>query len=142
MRLSNRRMATPTAPTPWPASRSIQTFRCPTRWSEPQCRIPRTRSRFSSGTTGSASHGPELLRRNTARVDWSVAKGGFLYAYRWDGERELNQRKFMWCYPPHLGLFLLFRFLSALGGLLTNGFLRCMPFLLLESLSGRRQLLL
>jgi hypothetical protein len=39
---------------------------------------------------------PGLLRRNIACVDWSVAKGGFLCAYRWDGERELDQGKFVW----------------------------------------------
>ena len=38
---------------------------------------------------------PELLRQNIACVDWSVAKGGFLCAYRWDGERELNAGKFV-----------------------------------------------
>jgi len=39
---------------------------------------------------------PELLRGNIACLDWSVAKGGFLCAYRWDGERELDQGKFVW----------------------------------------------
>jgi len=39
---------------------------------------------------------PELLRRNIACVDWSVAKGGFLCAYRWDGERALDAGKFVW----------------------------------------------
>jgi len=39
---------------------------------------------------------PELLRQNIACVDWSVAKGGFLCAYRWDGERELDAQKFVW----------------------------------------------
>jgi hypothetical protein len=39
---------------------------------------------------------PELLRRNVACVDWSVAKGGFLCAYRWDGERALDGGKFVW----------------------------------------------
>ena len=39
---------------------------------------------------------PELLRQNIACVDWSVAKGGFLCAYRWDGERELDPEKFCW----------------------------------------------
>ena len=39
---------------------------------------------------------PELLRRNIACVDWSVAKGGFLCAYRWDGEQKLDARKFAW----------------------------------------------
>jgi hypothetical protein len=39
---------------------------------------------------------PELLRRNIACVDWSVAKGGFLCAYRWDGEQELDAEKCVW----------------------------------------------
>ena len=39
---------------------------------------------------------PALLRRNIACVDWSVAKGGFLCAYRWDGEQELEAAKFVW----------------------------------------------
>ena len=39
---------------------------------------------------------PELLRQNIACVDWSVAKGGFLCAYRWDGEPELNAGNFIW----------------------------------------------
>ncbi len=39
---------------------------------------------------------PELLRQNIACVDWSVAKGGFLCAYRWGGERVLDAGKFLW----------------------------------------------
>jgi hypothetical protein len=39
---------------------------------------------------------PALLRGNIACVDWSVAKGGFLCAYRWDGEQELDAVKFVW----------------------------------------------
>ncbi len=39
---------------------------------------------------------PELLASNVACVDWSVAKGGFLCAYRWDGERVLDPAKFAW----------------------------------------------
>jgi hypothetical protein len=39
---------------------------------------------------------PELLAPNVACVDWSVAKGGFLCAYRWDGEQELDAGKFLW----------------------------------------------
>lgn len=38
---------------------------------------------------------PELLRQNVACVDWSVAKGGFLCGYRWDGEQALDRRKFV-----------------------------------------------
>lgn len=39
---------------------------------------------------------PELLAPNIACVDWSVAKGGFLCAYRWDGEQERDQGSFAW----------------------------------------------
>ena len=39
---------------------------------------------------------PELLRRDIVCVDWSVAKGGFLCAYQWDGEQELDAGKFVW----------------------------------------------
>lgn len=39
---------------------------------------------------------PELLRHNVACIDWSVAKGGFLCAYRWDGERALDPARFVW----------------------------------------------
>jgi hypothetical protein len=39
---------------------------------------------------------PALLRHNIACVDWSVAKGGFLCAYKWEGERELGVEKFVW----------------------------------------------
>jgi hypothetical protein len=39
---------------------------------------------------------PELLRQNIACVDWSVAKGGFLCAYRWNGEQQLDAGKFVW----------------------------------------------
>ena len=35
--------------------------------------------------------GPEHVNAH-----WSVAKGGFLCAYRWDGERELDAGKFVW----------------------------------------------
>ena len=39
---------------------------------------------------------PELLTKNVACVDWSVAKGGMLCAYRWDGEQVLSAEKFVW----------------------------------------------
>jgi hypothetical protein len=39
---------------------------------------------------------PKLLADNVACVDWSVAKGGFLCAYRWNGEQELDAEKFEW----------------------------------------------
>lgn len=39
---------------------------------------------------------PALLRGNVACLDWSVAKGGFLCGYSWDGERELDEGKFQW----------------------------------------------
>ena len=40
---------------------------------------------------------PTLLRHNVACLDWSVAKGGFLCAYRWDGEQVLDEKHFVWC---------------------------------------------
>jgi hypothetical protein len=42
---------------------------------------------------------PELLASNVACVDWSVAKGGFLCAYRWDGEQMLDAERFVWVAP-------------------------------------------
>jgi hypothetical protein len=38
---------------------------------------------------------PEPLSPNVACLDYSVAKGGFLCAYRWDGERTLGPGKFV-----------------------------------------------
>ena len=39
---------------------------------------------------------PSLMAPNVACVDYSVAKGGFLCAYRWDGEQKLANDKFVW----------------------------------------------
>jgi hypothetical protein len=39
---------------------------------------------------------PELLNDNVACVDYSVAKGGFLCAYRWQGEQKLKNEHFVW----------------------------------------------
>ena len=39
---------------------------------------------------------PARLASNVACVDYSVAKHGSLCAYRWDGETELNNEKFVW----------------------------------------------
>ena len=38
---------------------------------------------------------PELLAQNIACVDYSVAKGGFLCAYRWQGEQQLDRTHFV-----------------------------------------------
>lgn len=38
---------------------------------------------------------PAMQASNVACVDYSVAKGGMLCAYRWDGERELSEDKFV-----------------------------------------------
>lgn len=38
---------------------------------------------------------PRLESHKVACVDWSAAKDGPLVAYRWDGERELDARKFV-----------------------------------------------
>lgn len=39
---------------------------------------------------------PSVLAPNVACVDYSVAKGGYLCAYRWDGEAVLNNDHFIW----------------------------------------------
>jgi len=39
---------------------------------------------------------PQILSDNVACVDYSVAKGGFLCAYRWNGERKLSNENFVW----------------------------------------------
>jgi hypothetical protein len=38
---------------------------------------------------------PQRLAANVACLDYSVAKGGYLCAYRWDGEREIDDGKFV-----------------------------------------------
>ena len=38
---------------------------------------------------------PSLLASNVACVDYSVAKGGFLCAYRWNGESQLSDENFV-----------------------------------------------
>jgi hypothetical protein len=43
---------------------------------------------------------PSLLAANVACVDYSVAKGGFLCAYRWNGEQTLDNSNFVWTTPP------------------------------------------
>ncbi len=39
---------------------------------------------------------PEILADNVACLDYSVAKGGFLCAYRWQGEPKLTNDHFVW----------------------------------------------
>lgn len=39
---------------------------------------------------------PEILADNVACLDFSVAKGGFLCAYRWHGEQKLSNDNFVW----------------------------------------------
>lgn len=38
---------------------------------------------------------PELLADNVACLDYSVAKGSFLSAYRWHGEQKLSNENFV-----------------------------------------------
>lgn len=38
---------------------------------------------------------PETLAENVACLDYSVAKGGFLCAYRWHGEQKLKNEHFL-----------------------------------------------
>lgn len=39
---------------------------------------------------------PAILAENVACLDYSVAKGGFLCAYRWNGEQNLRNENFVW----------------------------------------------
>ena len=39
---------------------------------------------------------PEILAENVACLDYSVAKDGFLCAYRWQGEQKLTNEHFVW----------------------------------------------
>ncbi len=39
---------------------------------------------------------PEILADNVACLDYSVAKGEFLCAYRWQGEQTLSNDNFVW----------------------------------------------
>jgi hypothetical protein len=39
---------------------------------------------------------PAVLAENVACLDFSVAKGGFLCAYRWNGDRKLSNDNFVW----------------------------------------------
>jgi hypothetical protein len=43
---------------------------------------------------------PSILADNVACLDFSVAKGGFLCGYRWNGEKILSDKNFVWgkCY--------------------------------------------
>jgi hypothetical protein len=41
---------------------------------------------------------PKLQASNVCCVDYSIAKEGILVAYRFDGEKELNEKKFTWLY--------------------------------------------
>lgn len=43
-----------------------------------------------------AGEHPKILADNVACVDYSVAKGGFLCAYRWQGEQKLTNDHFAW----------------------------------------------
>lgn len=44
---------------------------------------------------------PTLLAPNVACLDFSVAKGGFLCAYRWDGKPTLDGEKFVISTPHY-----------------------------------------
>jgi hypothetical protein len=39
---------------------------------------------------------PEIMAENVACLDFSVAKGGHLCAYRWNGEQKLKNENFVW----------------------------------------------
>jgi hypothetical protein len=47
---------------------------------------------------------PAILADNVACVDYSVAKGGFLCAYRWNGEKILRNDEFFWAAKVRQGV--------------------------------------
>jgi hypothetical protein len=57
---------------------------------------PRTAKPVFVGHYWLAANRPELLADNVACLDFSVAKGGFLCAYRWSGEETLSNENFVW----------------------------------------------
>jgi len=52
------------------------------------------------GHYGQKSPAPAPIRPNLACLDYGTGKGGFLCAYRWDGEQEIDPEKF--CAVPDL----------------------------------------
>ena len=42
---------------------------------------------------------PQVLERNVACIDYSVAKDGFLAAYTWSGEKQLDPKHFTIAVP-------------------------------------------
>ena len=57
---------------------------------------PTTAKPVFVGHYGLSAHRPEILAENVACLDFSVAKGGFLCAYRWQGEQKLSNDHFVW----------------------------------------------
>ena len=57
---------------------------------------PRTAKPVFVGHYWLSAQRPELLADNVACLDYSVAKGGFLCAYRWLGEQTLSNENFAW----------------------------------------------
>ena len=41
------------------------------------------------------AHEPASIRHNVACLDYGMGKGGFLCAYRWDGEQEIRPEGFV-----------------------------------------------
>ncbi len=48
------------------------------------------------GHYGLSAVSPDILTDNVACLDFNVTKGGFLCAYRWNGEQKLNNDGFVW----------------------------------------------
>jgi hypothetical protein len=57
---------------------------------------PKTAKPVFIGHYDLSAQRPQLLAENVACVDYSVANGGFLCAYRWHGEQTLSNEHFVW----------------------------------------------
>jgi hypothetical protein len=54
------------------------------------------------GHYGLSAERPEALADNVACLDFSVANGGFLCGYRWQGEQKVTSDKFVWVKAVHV----------------------------------------
>lgn len=57
---------------------------------------PSTEKPVFIGHYGLRADRPQILTDNVACVDYSMGKGGFLVAYRWNGEQTLRDDNFVW----------------------------------------------
>ena len=76
----------------FPASDDIPDIKMPTS----DCReYPMDAPPVFFGHYAIRDNAPKPLRHNVACLDYGMGKGGFLCAYRWEGEQEIREEKFI-----------------------------------------------